>query len=110
MFILHIKQKLNWTCIKEIMSTGLWQSQVSSSQHNLKPNLYLYQIRIKRWELKLGGKKWNKNSDTVSDTWARISDAMTESVLWTVVWIVLICTAKLLTVITIVFSHSTQQS
>lgn len=63
------------------MSTGLWQSQVSSSQHNLKPNLYLYQIRIKRWELKLGKKKNGTRTATLSDTWARISDAMTESVL-----------------------------
>lgn len=73
-----------------------------------KPKLYLYQMRIKRWELRLG-KKQNKNSNTVSDTRARILDIMTESVLWTVFWIVLICTAKLLTVIVIVFSHSTQQ-
>lgn len=55
------------------------------------------------------GKKRNKNSDTISDTRARILGVVTESVLWTVFWIVLICTAKLLTVIVIVFSHSTQQ-
>lgn len=63
-------------------------------------------------KLRLGGKKknkQNKNSNTVSDTRARILGAMTESVLWKVFWIVHICTAKLLTVIVIVFSHPTQQ-
>lgn len=54
-------------------------------------------------------KRQNKNSSTVSDTRARILSIMTESVLWTVFWIVLICTAKSLTVIVIVFSHSNQK-
>lgn len=52
-------------------------------------------------------KRQNKNSD--SDTRARILGIMTESVLWTVFWIVLLCMAKSLTVIVIVFSHSTQK-
>lgn len=54
-------------------------------------------------------KRQNKNSSTVSDSRARILGIMTESVLWTVFWIVLICTAKSLTVIVIVFSHSNQK-